>query len=64
MSPEVINSVKNVSISAAPLTDHCVIDLSLKAGNNSTPPQNIGNLMRFVKCRGFCTESKGFIGRN
>lgn len=40
MSPEIINSVKDVLISAAPLTDHCLIDITLKAGNNSNSRKN------------------------
>lgn len=29
-TPDITNLVANVSISAAPLTDHCVIEISLK----------------------------------
>lgn len=31
ISPEIINYVANVSISAPPLTDHCAIEISLKS---------------------------------
>lgn len=40
VTPEMINSVTNVSIFAAPLTDHCVIGITLKPDSSPKCREN------------------------
>lgn len=55
ISSEVLNCVSNVSMSAAPLTDHCVIEFTLKPDNYSKYYNN------YWKCNAALLNSDNFV---